>query len=62
MAKVGNLVAVTVPLGYGRPSDEQLTSLVESAVAEIVIDDSGIDIPNFVEGDICAGLPYGERI
>ncbi len=62
MAKVGNLVAVTVPLGYGRPSDDQLASLVESAVAEIIIDDREIDIPNFVEGDICAGLPYGDRI
>jgi hypothetical protein len=56
------LVAVTVPLGYGRPSDDQLASLVESAVAEIIMDERRIDIPNFVEGDICAGLPYGDRI
>lgn len=62
MAKIGNLVAVTVPLGYGRPSDDELTGLIESAVAEIRIDDGEVDIPNFVEGDICAGLPYGERI
>jgi len=62
IAKIGNLVAVTVPLGYGRPPDDQLTSMVQSAIAEIIIDDGRIDIPNFVEGDVCADLPYGERI
>ena len=60
-AKVGDLVAVTVPLGYGRPSDDRLTGLVESAVAEIVVDDASIELPNFVEGDICAGLPHGDH-
>lgn len=62
MAKIADLIAVTVPLGYGRPSDDELAGLVRSAVAEIIVDDGEIDIPNFVEGDICAGLPYGERI
>jgi putative phosphoesterase len=60
-AKMGDLVAVTVPLGYGRSSDEELEGLVKSAVAEIVIEGNSVDIPNFVEGDICAGLPYGDN-
>lgn len=59
-AKIGDLVAVTVPLGYGRPSDDELEGFVKSTVAEIVIEDENVEIPNFVEGDICAGLPYGD--
>ncbi|TFG10672.1 hypothetical protein EU538_01075 [Candidatus Thorarchaeota archaeon] len=53
-----HLTAISVPLGYGRPQDNDFTGLVRQAVAEIVIDNRDVRIPDFVEGDICRGLPY----
>lgn len=58
LIKVGTITAMTVPLGYGRPADEDLEELVEKAVAVIEISDDGLQVPNFIKGDICSGLPY----
>ncbi len=54
----GSVTAVTVPLGYGRPPDNDYSDLVQDAVAEIAIQGQNVEIPGFVEGDICRGLPY----
>ncbi|MGY5854406.1 MAG: metallophosphoesterase [Candidatus Thorarchaeota archaeon] len=58
LLKREHMTAITVPLGYGRPPLEALDEFVLSAVAEIVIEGKNITVPGFVEGDICAGLPY----
>jgi putative phosphoesterase len=55
---IDGITAITVPIGYGRPDPEDIPEFVKSAVAEIVIKDRSISLPDFVEGDICAGLPY----
>ncbi|MFX1482134.1 MAG: metallophosphoesterase [Promethearchaeota archaeon] len=52
------LTSITVPVGYGRPGKNSMSSFVRDAVAEIEIDEKQVKILNFVEGDICAGLSY----
>ena len=49
---------MTVPLGYGRPDLDKLDDFVRDAVAVIEIAKDGINISDFVKGDICADLPY----
>ncbi|MHA2378065.1 MAG: metallophosphoesterase [Candidatus Thorarchaeota archaeon] len=48
----------TVPLGYGRPADGNYSSLARNAVAHIELVDSSVQAHDFVEGDICEGMPY----
>jgi len=55
---VGQLTAMTVPLGYGRPDLDKLDDFVKDAIAVIEISEVGINIPDFVSGDICADLSY----
>jgi putative phosphoesterase len=59
--QIGPITALTVPLGYGRPSDDGIADLVRAAVAQIDISGEALDVPGFVEGDICADLPYGDH-
>ena len=54
----GELTAITVPLGYGRPDLDKLDDFVRDAVAVIEITKDSVNIPDFVKGDICADLPY----
>ena len=56
--QLDNLLAITVPVGYGRPEEDRLDSFVDSAIAELRIDDNGVEIIHFVEGDICEDLDY----
>jgi predicted phosphohydrolase len=56
--RINGITAITVPIGYGRPDSNNIPAFVESAVAEIIIEVRNILLPGFVEGDICAGLPY----
>jgi putative phosphoesterase len=53
-----DLVALTVPIGYGRPNPENLDEFVSDAVAIIDLDGTDVRIDNFVKGDLSAGLPY----
>ncbi len=55
---IGNIKAITVPLGYGRPSDGNYRDLVEKAVAHIEVRNKEIELVKFVTGDICEGMPY----
>jgi putative phosphoesterase len=55
---INGITAVTVPIGYGRPELNDIPEFVKSAIADIIIEDRHISLPDFVEGDICAGLPY----
>ncbi len=59
---VGHITAITVPLGYGRPTDGNYKPLVEKAVAHIELDDREIELVKFFTGDICEGLPYSMDI
>ncbi len=52
------LTAITVPLGYGRPSDNTLSSLARDAIAELEIADSKLTLQHYIEGNLCEGLPY----
>ncbi|MFW9849791.1 MAG: metallophosphoesterase [Candidatus Thorarchaeota archaeon] len=56
--EINGLTAMTVPLGYGRPKDDNFESLVHDAIAEIEIQDGKLKILHFIEGDICEDLPY----
>jgi len=58
MASIGKVTAITVPLGYGRPNVQKLEDFVKDAVAVIEITDDSINIPEFVNGDLCADLDY----
>jgi len=58
MMSAGELTAITVPLGYGRPDLDKLDDFVRDAVAVIEITKDSVNIPDFVKGDICADLPY----
>jgi hypothetical protein len=49
---------LSVPLGYGRPSLDKLDDFVRDAVAVIEITEQGINILDFVRGDLCANLDY----
>jgi predicted phosphohydrolase len=55
---VGSISAVTVPLGYGRPSPEHLERFVQDAVAIIDIEQGNVNLSHFVEGDLSIGLTY----
>jgi len=57
MARIGKLTALTVPVGYSRPEEDHLEDFVNRAVAIIEVDNGKVDIIDFVQGDICAGLP-----
>ncbi|MBD3407966.1 MAG: hypothetical protein GF411_17735 [Candidatus Lokiarchaeota archaeon] len=57
ITRIGDITAMTVPIGYGRPEDNDCKSFVESAIAFIEIGEE-VEILKFVEGDICEGLPY----
>ncbi len=54
----GRLTAMTVPIGYGRPENSDFTDLVHDAVAVIELIENEVRVEHFVEGDICADLPY----
>jgi len=58
MTAIGKITALSVPLGYGRPSLDKLDDFVKDAVAVIEITEQSINIPNFVSGDLCANLDY----
>ncbi|MFW9910131.1 MAG: hypothetical protein ACFFEF_16360, partial [Candidatus Thorarchaeota archaeon] len=57
-ASVNGLTAITVPLGYGRPPDDDFSSLIRDAIAEIRIENNAVTLTHFMEGDICESLPY----
>ncbi len=50
----------TVPLGYGRPADDDYSELARKAIAHIEVVDGGVKGHDFVEGDICEGMPYSD--
>ncbi|MDF1537601.1 MAG: metallophosphoesterase [Candidatus Thorarchaeota archaeon] len=52
------LLAVTVPVGYGRPENDDFTSLVHDGIAELELTDGKCKVHHYVDGDICEGLPY----
>jgi putative phosphoesterase len=54
----GNITAITVPLGYGRPDMENLHDFVRDAVAVIEIEENAVNVCDFVKGDLSTGLPY----
>lgn len=56
--QIGNITAMTVPLGYGRPDKEGLDSLIKDAVAVIELSSDEIDVKDFVKGDLCENLPF----
>jgi predicted phosphohydrolase len=55
---VEGITALTVPIGYGRPSDGNMSELAHKAVAGIEVRNGIVELTDFVEGDICAGMPY----
>ncbi len=58
LVSIGGITAITVPLGYGRPEKNKLDNLAKDAVAVIEITSEGINVPDFVKGDICKDLSY----
>lgn len=58
MVVIGGLTAITVPVGYGRPVEEDLEEFVKQAIATIDFIDGKIIVPDFIQGDICSGLEY----
>ncbi|TFH03291.1 MAG: hypothetical protein E4H14_16900 [Candidatus Thorarchaeota archaeon] len=58
IVKCGNITALTVPLGYGRPNRSKLDEFVRDAIAVIEITEEGITTPDFVKGDLCEDLSY----
>lgn len=56
--KVNGCTAITVPIGYGRPEDGDFLELVKRGIADIQISKGSVILSEFVEGDICAGMPY----
>lgn len=58
MTAIGDLTAITVPVGYGRPSENGIKEFVKQAIAIIDLIDNEVIVSDFVQGDICAGLPY----
>lgn len=58
MIQVGNMTALTVPLGYCRPDKNSLDSLVKDAVAIIELSSEGVDAKDFIKGDLCENLPF----
>jgi putative phosphoesterase len=58
MISTGDLIALTAPIGYGRPNSKNMDKFVNDAVAQIDLDGSHVQVSNFVSGDLSAGLPY----
>ncbi|KXH76015.1 MAG: hypothetical protein AM326_08060 [Candidatus Thorarchaeota archaeon SMTZ-45] len=58
MVTYENLVALTVPVGYGRPEPRHLEDFVKDAIAIIDLDEKDVKIHDFVRGDLSAGLPF----
>ncbi|MFW9973866.1 MAG: metallophosphoesterase [Candidatus Thorarchaeota archaeon] len=58
MISKDGFTAITVPLGYGRPDSKQLDAFVRDIVAVIDLDESDIQVHDFVSGDLSAGLPF----
>ncbi len=56
--QIGNITAMTVPLGYGRPDKDSLDSLVKDAIAVVELSSKRIDVKDFVQGDLCEDLPF----
>lgn len=56
--QINGITATTVPVGYGRPIDGDYSEFVRQAVAEMEITDGTVEVIDFVEGDICEGMPY----
>ncbi|MFQ5831576.1 MAG: metallophosphoesterase [Candidatus Thorarchaeota archaeon] len=52
------ITSITVPLGYGRPADDEIPELAQATVANIELVDNTVQVHDFVEGDICEGMPY----
>ncbi|TXT53842.1 MAG: hypothetical protein BAJATHORv1_110034 [Candidatus Thorarchaeota archaeon] len=55
--KIEQITAMTVPIGYGRPENGEYESLAKSGIALIDLN-NGVEILEFVTGDICEGMPY----
>jgi putative phosphoesterase len=55
---IEGITALVVPLGYGRPDRNNIDTIVRKAVATIEISKDGVDVPDFVTGDICEDLSY----
>ncbi|UCH04919.1 MAG: metallophosphoesterase [Candidatus Thorarchaeota archaeon] len=58
--RFNGIKSFTVPLGYGRPADGNYSDLARNAVAHIEIVDGIVEAHDFVEGDICEGMPYAD--
>lgn len=58
MIRKGPITAITVPIGYCRPTGDELEAFVKKAVADIEVQDGAVNIRDFVKGDICEGIPY----
>lgn len=58
MVPYTNLLALTVPVGYGRPNSRDLDNFVEDAVAVIDVDGTNAQVRDFVKGDLSEGLPF----
>ncbi len=58
MVSYTNLVALTAPLGYGRPDSKDLDEFVKDAVAVIDLDGKEAKVRDFVKGDLSEGLPF----
>ena len=58
MISLGNLTALTVPVGYCRPSIEELEGFVKQSVATIEMHGNNVEVTDFTQGDLCDGLPY----
>ncbi len=56
--KFNGITSITVPLGYGRPADENYSDLARAAVAHIELVNRTVQVRDFVEGNICEGMPY----
>ena len=52
------ILALTVPIGYGRPNSEQLDKFVRDAVAIVDIAGKNVSVNDFVKGDISADFPF----
>lgn len=55
---VGRITAITVPLGYGRPTDDKYEQLAHDAVAVIEVNGRNVKLTDFKYGDLSEGLPY----
>ncbi|UCE11449.1 MAG: metallophosphoesterase [Candidatus Thorarchaeota archaeon] len=58
VVSIEGITAITVPIGYGRPPDKDMSELADKSVAGIEINSGSVKLTEFVEGDICADMPY----